>query len=283
MLLPSYEVHAGRGPYALLLHGFLSSRAQWLPNLDALAAVCRPVVVELFGHGRSPAPPHPEDYAPERYVAAFERIRQTLGIADWFLIGQSLGAGLTLRYALTHPARVRAHLLTNSSTAFSTHDWLRQVRPSTDKLIAAVRRDGAAALDRVAVHPKNARRVAPEYHRALCADAALHDPLGAAYTARYTSLADPIAVALLKTNRVPSLLVCGTQEARFVPRRRFAERSVPGLEVAEVDAGHAVNLEAPEHFNRLATAFLARHAASVSASPSPDPEQSGAERKPARV
>lgn len=283
MLLPSYEVHTGRGPYALLLHGFLSSRAQWLPNLDALATVCRPVVVELFGHGRSPAPPHPHDYAPERYVAAFERMRETLGIADWFLIGQSLGAGLTLRYALTYPARVRAHLLTNSSTAFSTHDWLQQVRPGTDKLIAAVRRDGAAALARVAVHPKNARRVAPEYKRALCADAALHDPLGAAYTARYTSLADPIAVDLLETNRVPSLLVCGTQEARFAPRRRFAERTVPGLEVAEVEAGHAVNLEAPEDFNRLATEFLARHATPALSVSLPEPARFDMERKPARV
>ena len=283
MLLPSYEVHAGRGPYALLLHGFLSSRAQWLPNLDALATVCRPVVVELFGHGRSPAPPHPHDYAPERYVAAFERIRERLGIADWFLIGQSLGAGLTLRYALTHPARTRAHLLTNSSTAFSTHDWLQQVRPGTDKLIAAVRRDGAAALDRVAVHPKNARRVAPEYKRALCADAALHDPLGAAYTARYTSLADPIAVDLLETNRVPNLLVCGTQEARFAPRRRFAERTVPRLEVAEVEAGHAVNLEAPEDFNRIATEFLTRHTTPALSVSLPEPARFDVERKPARV
>lgn len=283
MLLPSYEVYAGRGSYALLLHGFLSSRAQWLPNLDALATVCRPVVVELFGHGRSPAPPHPHDYVPEQYVAAFERIRETLGTADWFLIGQSLGAGLTLRYALKYPARVRAHLLTNSSTAFSTHDWLQQVRPGTDKLIAAVRRDGAAALDRVAVHPKNARRVAPEYKRALCADAALHDPLGAAYTARYTSLADPIAVDLLETNRVPSLLVCGTQEARFAPRRRFAERTIPRLEVAEVEAGHAVNLEAPEDFNRLATEFLARHATPALSVSSPGPARSDVERKLARV
>ena len=117
---------------------------------------------------------------------------------------------------------------------------------------------GTAALERIAVHPKNARRLAPEFKQALCTDATRHDPLGAAYTARYTSLADPIDPALMKTNQVPTLLVCGTQEERFVPRRRFAEQTLPHLEVVEADAGHAVNLEAPETFNRAAISFLQR-------------------------
>ena len=259
MLLPYYEVREGNGPYTLMLHGFLSSRAQWLPNLDALSTVCRPVIVELFGHGRSPSPQKPEDYTPEKYVAAFEEIRKALSVEQWFVIGQSLGAGLTLRYVLAHPDRVTAHLLTNSSTAFSDMEWLKSVRPGTDKLISLAKRDGATSLEKVAVHPKNARRLAPEFKQALCDDAALHDPLGAAYTARYTSLADPIDTSLMKTNRVPTMLVCGTQEERFVPRRRFAERTLPHLEVVEAEAGHAVNLEAPEAFNQAAVAFFQRY------------------------
>ena len=57
-------------------------------------------------------------------------------------------------------------------------------------------------------------------------------------------------------NRVPTLLVCGTQEARFQPRRRFAEQTWPHLEVVEVAAGHAANLEAPAAFNQAAIAFF---------------------------
>ncbi len=62
-----------------MLHGFLSSRAQWLLNLETLSTVCRPVATEIFGHGRSPAPHTHHEYAPERYVEAFERIREALG------------------------------------------------------------------------------------------------------------------------------------------------------------------------------------------------------------
>ncbi len=132
--------------------------------------------------------------------------------------------------------------MTNSSTAFSSMDWVQEVRPEADKPIALVKRDGAAALERIAVHPKNARRLAPELRQGLCTDATHHDPLGVAYTARYTSLADPVDPALMNTNQVPTLLACGTQEERFVPRRRFAERTLLHLDVVEANAGHAVNL-----------------------------------------
>ena len=260
MRLPYYEVHPGEGPYALFVHGFLSSRAQWLPNLDRLSTVCRPVVVELFGHGRSTSPAEPEGYLPDKYLLAFEEIRANLGASHWFLIGQSLGAGLTLRYALQHPARVVAHVLTNSSTAFSDQEWLDSVRPGTDRMIELAKRKDRGVLERIAVHPKNARHLAVKYKQALCDDAALHDPLGASYTARYTSLTDPIDLSSLKGNRVPTLLVCGTRESRFMPRRQFAEKNLNQLEVFEVDAGHAVNIEAPEMFNRAVIEFFTRHA-----------------------
>lgn len=55
------------------------------------------------------------------------------------------------------------------------------------------------------------------------------------------------------------MLVCGTQEERFKPRRRFAEQTLPHLEVVEAEAGHAVNLEAPDAFNQAVIAFFQRH------------------------
>jgi len=122
------EVHHGDGPYALLVHGILSSRAQWLPNLDAVRTVCRPVVVELWGHGRSPEPSDPEAYTPDAYVEAFDRVRRSLGVESWLIIGQSLGAALTLRYALSHPERAIAQVFTNSSSALADEVWRTRMR-----------------------------------------------------------------------------------------------------------------------------------------------------------
>jgi pimeloyl-ACP methyl ester carboxylesterase len=61
-------------------------------------------------------------------------------------------------------------------------------------------------------------------------------------------------------NRVPTLLVCGERELAFRPPREAAEREMPRLEVVGADAGHAVNLEAAETFDRAVTDFLRRHA-----------------------
>ena len=123
-----YDVHEGDGPFLLLVHGILSSRAQWQPNLPALARVTRPVVVELWGHGRSPTPEDASVYHPDAYVAAFDALRERLGASRWLVCGQSLGATLTLRYALDHPERVLTQVFTNSTSALADAEWVEGIR-----------------------------------------------------------------------------------------------------------------------------------------------------------
>src|ERR1700676_2263375 len=114
------EIHGDGGkPHLLLVHGLLSSRAQWRPNLEALSAVSTPVVVELLGHGRSPSPTAPEAYSVAAYVRRFEALRERLGLERWFVCGQSFGAGLTIRYALDHPGRIVGQVFTNTMSGLS--------------------------------------------------------------------------------------------------------------------------------------------------------------------
>lgn len=252
-----YEVHAGAGPPLLLVHGMLASRAQWLPNLSALAAVCRPVVVELLGHGRSPAPEDPTAYRPTSYVAAFERIRRELGADRWLICGQSLGAALTLRYALDHPDRVIAQVFTNSNSALADDAWADAVRPALEGQARRLATHGVAALEAMPIHPRHARRIPAEVKAELVADCEIHSPRGVALTGLET-VPDSSVRKRVGELRIPTLLVVGEREARFEPQRRFAEQSLPGLQVVPVDAGHAVNIEVAETFNSAVAAFLMR-------------------------
>ena len=104
-----YVVHEGNGPFLGLLHGFLSSGRQWMLYVEALAEGCLPVTIDMWGHGNSPAPEDLNLYSPQAYVAQLERIRQELNAEQWFLCGYSLGAGITIRYAIEFPQRVIAH------------------------------------------------------------------------------------------------------------------------------------------------------------------------------
>ena len=203
-----YEVHEGRGPFLLLVHGALSSRAQWHPNLAALRQVTQPVVVELWGHGRSPAPAEPALYQPTGYVHAFEAIRSALGVERWCICGQSLGAALTLRYVLDHPDRCIAHVFTNSVSALGDTDWIARTQAAAGSLADAIEQGGQAVIERIPIHPARATRIPPAARQALLDDAALLDPRGVASTFRYTVPNSSVRVRAAE-NRVPTLLVCG--------------------------------------------------------------------------
>lgn len=251
------EVHGERGPHLLLLHGMLASRAQWEPNLPALARVCRPVVVELLGHGRSPSPDDPACYSPAAYVGELERIRQELGAERWFVCGTSLGAAITLRYALDHPERVVGHAFTNSNSALADAAWVEQTRAAMQGFLTLVEARGLEALEQLPVHPRHARRLAPEIKQALVADARLHSPGGVARTAVYTVVESSVR-SRVASSRVPMLLLHGTRERRFAEAARHARQSIPGLEVVSLDAGHAVNLEAQAEFDAALAGFVLR-------------------------
>ncbi len=252
-----YEVHGTAGPLALLVHGFLSSRAQWLPNLPALSRFCRPVVVELFGHGRSPTPDDPSFYTPQHYVEEFERIRSALSCERWLLCGQSLGAALTLRYALDHPERVLAHAFTNSNSALAESDWGARVRPAMEAQARGLQAQGRDLLSQHPLSPARARRLPSSAKRALEADFALHTPQGIAYTGLHT-VPDSSVRDRVSENTVQSLLVVGSREERFAAHRRFAEERMPQLEIVDLEAGHAVNLEAATAFNDAISRFFGR-------------------------
>ncbi|MCZ6616873.1 MAG: alpha/beta fold hydrolase [Gammaproteobacteria bacterium] len=250
-----WELHPGEGSHLLLVHGFLTSQAQWMLNLPALGEVCRPVTVELWGHGRSPSPEDPACYAPEHYLEQFEQIRIELGARRWDLLGYSLGAGLTIRYAMSHPERVTRHLFTNSISAFAPRAMSETWRRGGEQAAMNILAGGQTVMQRIAVHPRHARRLPDPVYRALMADAELHQPLGIANTVRYTTPEVSVRYEL-SGNSTPALLLCGTREKRFQPHREFVETHMPNMRVAELSAGHGVNMEAHGDFDRAVTGFI---------------------------
>ena len=253
-----YQVHDGSGPPLLLVHGFLSGPAQWQCNLPALARHCTPVTVSLWGHAGAASPSDPEDYHPARYVAGFEAIRRELGVPRWFLLGYSLGAGLTLRYALEHPDRVFGHVFTNSTSALADDEQQRRWGADADDAAQRILAGGRAAMERIPVHPRHALKLPKPIYRALCADAEAHDPLGIANTLRYTNPQVSVR-ARLAGNERPALLVCGVRERRFAPLCEHAKQTMPALTVVDLDAGHAMNMESPGAFDAAVIDFLHRH------------------------
>lgn len=250
-----YHVHPGDGPYLFLVHGFLTSSVQWRDNLAALAEVVTPVTIDLWGHGDSPTPNEAAVYHPRHYVVELERIRTALGATSILLCGYSLGAGLTLRYALTHPGRVIAQVFTNSSSGLADAQEQAGWRATATGAGNRIRAGGLAAIEALPVHPKRAQHLSPSMYTALTEDAARLRPEGVARTLEITnpnaSVRDEVG-----RNRSPSLLVCGTRESRFRSKRDYVAAQMPHLQIADLNVGHGVNMEDPAAFNGVVVAFF---------------------------
>ncbi len=248
-----YDVHGTRGPYVLMVHGWLSSRAQWIPNLDTLMEFSRPVVIELFGHGRSPSPEESECYTPENYIREFERIRHQLGVEKWVVCGQSLGAALTLRYALNCPEHISAQILTNSRSALSKESW-----DETMKLLAlSLEEKGREVIDTFPLHPSRNRHMDPEIKKALVEDTKLVDVQGFSRTGLYTLTNCSVRGSLHK-NQVPALLIAGRFDKQFMPFLEVIEQIMPLLEIMVLEGGHAINVDASRQFNKAVQDFISR-------------------------
>ena len=223
-------LHSGNGPVALFVHGALGSRSYWNDNLAALQQVCQPVVVELWGHGRSPSPDDPTRYEPSGYVDEFERIRQELGAPNIWLIGQSMGAALVMHYAVALPHRVAGMIITNSASGFADPiEWQERNRTMVSKI---------------------ADQVDEEFSE--------HSARGISLSFRITNFALPLGNSLQEIS-APVLFTNGIEEQRFqkhLPRVKL----IPQVEVVELPASHAVNAHDPKGWNRAAADFISKHA-----------------------
>ena len=250
------DVHDGSGPYLLLMHGFLSSRAQWAPNLGALSKVCMPVTVELLGHGRSASPPGAEFYSADAYVRAFEGLRRKLGVERWYICGQSFGAGLTIRYAIEHPEHVIGQIFTNSISGLSPA--VQGTPEQRARRAAAIETGGRAALEAMPFYPRPSKRLPQEIWQELVRDAGLISP-GAVAEAVRTTVPQLSVAGVLRRIAVPTLLVNGTCETAFQPLRDLAVREIANLELVELEGGHSINLDRAEAFNAAVASFIAAH------------------------
>jgi pimeloyl-ACP methyl ester carboxylesterase len=94
----------GEGPAVILIHGFGGSMWQWEYQQHALSQHFRILTLDLPGAGLSDKPEI--NYSPDQMLDFFVGFMDAVKTPQATLVGNSMGAGLAIGMALTHPTRV---------------------------------------------------------------------------------------------------------------------------------------------------------------------------------
>jgi len=108
-------VEGGRGPAALLLHGFPLNGFQWRGALDRLWPHRRCIAPDFLAMGHTEVAAG-QDVGPDSQVAMLVALLDRLGIERADVIANDSGGAVAQLLLVRHPRRVRSLLLTNCDT-----------------------------------------------------------------------------------------------------------------------------------------------------------------------
>jgi len=102
------------GEPLVLIHGSNASLHTWEPWIQIIGRQFRVITLDLPGHGLTGAVPNAQ-YDTAAQLATVERLLQHLKVSQFILGGNSMGGGVSWRYALAHPEQVSGLVLIDAS------------------------------------------------------------------------------------------------------------------------------------------------------------------------
>ena len=254
IFLGIYE-EAGSGQPIILLHGFPFNRSMWREQIDYLSARnYRVVAPDLRGLGENKSDTDistMEDMA--RDVA---RLMDELKIENAIICGLSMGCYVAFEFIHLFPKRVRALILCGprAQVPDETEKINREaqaLRVLAEGMEFAVESISTKLLARRTVDEKSdvVRRVGEMVLST--------DPRGAAAAQRGMAARRDYSDDLAKID-VPTLIVAGREDGVRTPEdAEFIDERIPNSQLIVIDdAGHLMNMEQPEIFNRALVTFL---------------------------
>lgn len=262
-------------PTVIFSCAFCTTHENWRGQVAPLVAAGHPVVLwDLRGHGRSEAPRDDAAYSIERVVADLLALAEATTPGRPFVAaGLSFGGLASLHFAWRHPERVAALALFDSGPGFKNPDaaarWASQVERTARFLQTRGFDDfvsGRAGVTCIGSKPElPAARAAAAAIRAQDAD-------GVARFGRRVAGPAPSVIDELAGMDVPALVLVGEQDEAYLRAGEVMAAKLPrASHVVIPEAGHIVNIEQTDAFNRALLDFLASLEPLASATPTRAP------------
>jgi pimeloyl-ACP methyl ester carboxylesterase len=256
-----YE-EVGQGRPLVFVHEFAGDHRSWAPQVRALARRYRTIAFNARGYPPSDVPDDPSAYSQDQAVEDIRGLLDALGIARAHICGLSMGGYATLLFGLAHPGRALS--LTVAGCGYGSHPADRaRFHQDVEAVARRFEAEGMAAV--AEFYTRGPTRVQfiekdpkgwQEFHDHFVASSAR----GHALTMRGVQLARPSLFDLgdrLAALEVPVLIVTGDEDDPCLEVGLFLKRQIPAAGLLMLPkAGHTINLEEPEAFNRALLDFL---------------------------
>jgi len=251
----------GAGFPVLFGASYLWDTAMWAPQVEALSTRYRCIVPDLWGHGKSGAIPE-LPYTISKLAGDMRGLVDALGLAEFAIVGLSVGGMWGMELALDCPERVKALVLMDTAAGDE---------PAPTKALYFGMLD---LMERVgAIPPPLAEQVVPIYFApgTLTSNPALVDGfrrsllgMGQDRVATIVALGRAIFSRLSLVDRLggircPTLVAVGRHDRpRPVPEAQAMADAIPGARFEIIEgAGHISSLEQPQRVTALVESFLA--------------------------
>lgn len=265
-------VPAGKLP-VLMLHGGPGVPHDYLESLEALAATGRPVIFyDQLGCGNSDRPDDPEMWTGGLFVEELGVVRQTLGLEQIHLLGQSWGGMLAMEYLLTRPAGIAS--VTIASSPSSMPLWVQEANRLREELPPEVQatlltHEAAGTTD----SPEYQEAMMAFYERHVCRVVPFPDFVGRALAQMgqqvYETMNGPSEFHVvgkikdwdirdrLGEIRLPALLTSGRYDELTPAQAEIVRDGIPGCRwVLFEESSHMPHAEEPERYLQVLDEFL---------------------------
>ncbi len=259
-----YFEETGRGAPVIFVHEFAGDHRSWEPQLRHFGQRYRAIAFNARGYPPSDVPEDPRAYSQDRAADDIAAVLAHLGIDRAHVVGLSMGGFATLHFGFRHGERARS-LVVGGCGYGAEPDQRARFQSEADAVAALLQRDGMAPVaEKYAFGPTRVQfeNKDPRGFAEFKAHLAEHSALGSANTQLGVQRQRPSLYDLtpqMLDLSVPTLILTGDEDWPCLAPGILMKRNIPAAALAVMpNCGHAINLEAPDEFNRIVREFLAQ-------------------------
>ncbi len=234
----------GKGETILMIHGFGSSKDNWVRFAHHITPYYQTIIPDLPGHGES-CHSLEENYDIPSQVERLDEFVNKLGLSTFHIIGISMGGAIAMRYSHRYPDKVKSLGLINSAgiMAPKKSEFLQLLEEGKNPLLVKKPEDLAVLYDFVMAKPLRlpgfaSKAITKKYLSRIEINQKIFDDIQAESI---------LCMDILSEIKVPTFILAGKLDRIFdVSGVEIFQKNIPHNKVFILDeVGHVPILEAP--------------------------------------